>query len=250
MNTIEFLKAFGAYRVERNELQEAELNAERQANNIEFIREAADIEECDPVGVFPHIHEPHQSKVDSYHISAVAALILGLAVAKKISEQAAVTSIADQLLGGSQTSWTVGALTIVAFIGIGKILEAHFHGIERLRFLSSAPKWYGWSVFFVAASGSALLIARVATPELAAVLEIIEPYAWLALELSLLMTCAIAWVGKDRFAWSKRFVDEDNRIMSAIAAARRRLAATAGVPIEDITVLRRSKSNGMNLEQQ
>jgi len=234
MSTIEFLNAFGAYRVKRNQMKEAELRAAREANAIAFFRDASDIEDCDPVSSFPHIHEPHQSKVSPYRIGGFAAVILGLAVAKRISEQAAVSSIADQLLGGPTTDWTVGAVTIGAFLGIGKMLEAYFNGVERLRFLSNAPTWYGWSVFSVAASGSALLIARVATPALAAVLEIVEPYAWLSLELSLLVAGAIAWVGQDRFGWSKRYVVEDERIMAAIAEGRRRLAASAGVSADDI----------------
>jgi hypothetical protein len=235
MNTIEFLKAFSTYRRKRTELLETELTAARHTNAIGFHREAADVIDCDPIGQWPHLHQAHESKVGPYRMGAAAAIVIGLVVAKQITEQAAVTSMAEQVLGANPPTWKVGAFAVGAFLAIGKMFEAYFNGFDRTRFLSRAHAWYAWSVIAVASSGSVLVVARVANGSLAAVLEVLEPYSWLGLEFSLLVAGALAWVAAERFSWSRRFVETDTMFQHSINEARQKLVATPSGTADDLT---------------
>jgi hypothetical protein len=227
MRTLQFLKDLGAYRRKQTDQLIEHIVAEREKNANEFHREASDVEDCDPLGVWPHVHEPHDSKVRPYLIASVCAMGVGLVVAKEITEQSVIGAVAQQITGGPvEIGWKVTAFAVGSFFGIGEMAKAYFSAVERKRFFKRANEWYGATLVSVACTGGVLLIARVANDAIAPALATLEPWAWLGLEQALLISSALAWVASRRFNWSRLRVERDEYFDEEIKAAQRRLLAT------------------------
>ncbi len=209
------------------EHQIANLRAQREDNELDFHRERADVPDCDGVGV--HLHRPHDDKVGSYRVAAVAGVVLGTAVAFKLTElsvrgsRVTVSQIVDptapQLVPAASEGASTLPLALVIFmvvLAIGKIVEAAFNGVERRRFLENADRWFRNILLFGSTPAAVIVLARLATGDLTHLFIVLEGPAWAGLELALVAVGALGWVGSTRFAWSRRYHRMDKRIQEQI----------------------------------
>lgn len=243
MESGEFRRGFNVFRRTYEERSIADLREQRKAVFQDFARQAADAPGCDLVGDEPHIHAPHDGKVGPYAVGAAVSLLIGTQFAYYLTSEASqshldaaqvIAPLTDQPApapadaAANGLSLTFALLVALTFAGTGKIIEAAFTAVEPRTFYKRADSWYRRIIAIgLGVSCPPLLLSRVATGTVAEYLALLTPLAWLGLESTLLITGALAWAAAVRFAWSRRSVRADKRLVENI---REHEQVMVGVP--------------------
>ena len=250
MESNEFRRGFDVFSRRREEKSIVHLKEQRKELYRDFVRQAADVPDCDAVGDEPHIHAPHDGKVGPYAVGAAVSLLVGTQFAYYLTSEASrsqlnaaqvIAPLSEQVTPAATEAadgLSLGFALLVAgtFAGVGKIIEAGFMGVEPRTFYQKANSWYWRTVAIgLGLSCPPLLLSRVATGTVAEYLAVITPIAWLGLEATLLVTGALAWAAAVRFAWSRRSVRADKRLVEKIREHEQMIAGVARVADEGIT---------------
>ena len=207
----------------------------RCANQLDFDRERADVPDCDGVSV--HIHRPHDDKVGPYRVAAAAGIILGTAVAYKLTDMSLNSArvTVGQIVDPSEPQAaappptpgafsTLGLTLLIAavVVGTGKIVEATLSTISRRTFFESADSWFRRIVMFGALPAAIIVLARLVKGDLAEWFLVLEGFGWAGLELAFVAVAALGWVGSVRFAWSRKYVRAERSLVAQIESLSRR----------------------------